>query len=50
MALLLYMETLANWLNVRIKDAKKALNVCSYSVDVGNHILNSYTVSSANGR
>ncbi|XP_014210157.1 uncharacterized protein LOC106640592 [Copidosoma floridanum] len=49
-ALLLYIECLTNWFNTPMKSAKKDSSVCPYSADVANHIVESYSVLSANGR
>lgn len=50
-ALLLYIETINTWFAMPIKEAKKRdVVVCRASEEVNVHIINTYSVSSANGR
>ncbi|KAL2720866.1 DNA-directed RNA polymerase I subunit RPA49-like [Vespula squamosa] len=49
--LLLYIEAVAKWLNMPIKDAKKrGINICPYSEEVNSHIIETYSIQSYSGR
>ncbi|XP_014221183.1 uncharacterized protein LOC106648645 [Trichogramma pretiosum] len=48
-AMLLYIEAIANWLNKPLKSAKsKNFNICEHSTDVSSHVLQNYSMN--NGR
>ncbi|XP_014238209.1 uncharacterized protein LOC106659940 [Trichogramma pretiosum] len=48
-AMLLYIEAIANWLNKPVKSAKsKDFNVCEHSADVNSYVLQNYSIN--NGR
>ncbi|XP_043667245.1 uncharacterized protein LOC122628737 isoform X3 [Vespula pensylvanica] len=50
-ALLLYIEAVAKWLNMPIKDAKKrGINICPYSEEVNSYIIETYSIQSYSGR
>ncbi|XP_015609823.1 uncharacterized protein LOC107274802 [Cephus cinctus] len=50
-AFLLYIDCVATWLNMPIKDAKKrGVEICPYSRLINDHIIESYSMSSAHGR
>ncbi|XP_046435020.1 uncharacterized protein LOC124186923 [Neodiprion fabricii] len=50
-ALLLYLEAVAAWLNMPIKDAKKrGIIICSESSDVNDYVIQTYSMRSAQGR
>ncbi|CAL1684730.1 unnamed protein product [Lasius platythorax] len=50
-ALLLYIEMINTWCDMSLKDAKKRdIVVCPISEEVNQHIIDTYSVSSANGR
>lgn len=50
-ALLLYIQAVATWLNMPMKDAKKrGIEVCKISQEVNSHIIDMYSVQSATGR
>ncbi|XP_012231582.2 uncharacterized protein Polr1E [Linepithema humile] len=50
-ALLLYIEMINAWFTMPLKEAKKRdVVVCSVSEEVNQHIIDTYSVSSANGR
>ncbi|XP_015432750.1 PREDICTED: DNA-directed RNA polymerase I subunit RPA49-like [Dufourea novaeangliae] len=50
-ALLHYMQAVATWLNMPIKDAKKrGIEVCPTSQEVNSYIIETYSVQSSHGR
>lgn len=50
-AILIYIEAVATWLHMPIKDAKKkGIIICTYSSDINNYIVETYSVLSAQGR
>ncbi|XP_076643300.1 DNA-directed RNA polymerase I subunit RPA49 [Halictus rubicundus] len=50
-ALLIYMQAVATWLNMPMKDAKRrGIEVCQTSEEVNSHIINTYSVQSSTGR
>ncbi|XP_012273278.1 uncharacterized protein LOC105695866 isoform X1 [Orussus abietinus] len=50
-AVLLYMEAVSEWLKMLIKDAKKkGIEICPFSREVNNHVIETYSLPSANGR
>ncbi|XP_078050199.1 uncharacterized protein LOC144476819 [Augochlora pura] len=50
-ALLLYIQSVASWLNMPMKDGKKrGIEVCKASQEVNLHVIDAYSVQSANGR
>nr|XP_033332439.1 DNA-directed RNA polymerase I subunit rpa49-like isoform X1 [Megalopta genalis] len=50
-ALLLYIQAVASWLNMPMKDGKKrGIEVCEASQEVNSHILDTYSVQSTTGR
>ncbi|XP_003399797.1 uncharacterized protein LOC100645462 [Bombus terrestris] len=50
-ALLIYVQSVAAWLNMPIKDAKKrGIEVCSASQEINSHIIDTYSVQSKHGR
>ncbi|XP_017762089.1 PREDICTED: DNA-directed RNA polymerase I subunit RPA49-like [Eufriesea mexicana] len=50
-ALLLYIQAVATWLNMPIRDAKKrGVEVCSVSHDINLHVIDTYSVQSNHGR
>lgn len=50
-ALLLYIEAVAGWLNMPIRDAKKrGIEVCPGSQEMNEYITNTYSVQSNHGR
>lgn len=50
-ALLLYIEMVNAWFVMPLKDAKKRdVVVCEVSEEVNQHIINTYSMSSGNGR
>ncbi|KAH0945216.1 hypothetical protein HN011_011714 [Eciton burchellii] len=50
-AILFYIEMINTWFSMSLKDAKKRnAVVCHVSEDVNQHIINTYSISSVNGR
>ncbi|XP_006572264.1 uncharacterized protein LOC551240 isoform X2 [Apis mellifera] len=50
-ALLIYIQAIATWLNMPIKDAKKrGIKVCLVSEEINSYIINTYSVQSNHGR
>ncbi|KAK1128821.1 hypothetical protein K0M31_019965 [Melipona bicolor] len=50
-ALLIYIQAVAIWLNMPIKDAKKrGIGVCLASQEINSHIIDTYSVQSNHGR
>lgn len=50
-ALLLYLDAVASWLNMPMKDAKKRMsNVCPYSKEINDYVIETYSMLSAQGR
>lgn len=50
-AILLYVDAIATWLNMPIKDAKKrGIEICPFSSDINNYIVQTYSMVSAQGR
>ena len=50
-ALLVYIQAVAIWLNMPIKDAKKrGIEVCLASQEINSHIIDTYSVQSNHGR
>lgn len=50
-AILMYIEAVATWLSVPMKDAKrKSIDICPISSVINLHIIDAYSVQTANGR
>lgn len=50
-ALLIYIQAVATWLEMPIKNAKKrVVDICPYSEEINNYVVNTYSVQSAHGR
>lgn len=50
-ALLFYIQAVATWLNMPIRDAKKrGVEICAISQDINLYVIDTYSVQSNHGR